>query len=561
MKIEYLTKGFENEEVFQVIHYDLVYKIHPEILLFTSEQQIAIKNISSKSITQIEGLLLGTLSIDSIVMKDLTDTILNQKWTTTQCEDYYIRREGVEGIQYQHITILMDEPIQPGQEVFLCLKYHMPPEVIKKSEPAYMWSFVVNPQISYAVEPRSGHYLWVLHGEPSAPFDLTITYPAGNHSCVPGLLKSTREEKGFIIDHYKSQYPNIPAFAVAPYQKFGRTENGLSVEFYIYPGQSLDKNLFEYLFKIIQLFYRTFGDNGTNTYKFGTVGAYDSRRGGGENKGNTIYFDAKFLNEYDHSFEAQTKIAAFCAHEIFHNWNLFFVHFGGDLYEWVGEGGANFIAAWALEKIVDKTAGAFVRKGFVQNYIENEGFNAETPLVHVDKTGGCKENLALMYDYGALVWEQLRQKMGDHNLFAGLNRFFRQYGHKNTSFKELLECLQKETSIKIKDYLDPWINEIPKIKISITSVDSKRIGSRFQTALEIEIQSERDLEIITEVGYKCSATGELICVPVTFTKNGLHTMRFESDRKPVFVHLDPFYRVPQTTIENCSWLLKNSTKK
>ena len=46
----HLTKGFENEEIFQLIHYELVYKIHSEIVLFISEQQIAIKNISSKSI-------------------------------------------------------------------------------------------------------------------------------------------------------------------------------------------------------------------------------------------------------------------------------------------------------------------------------------------------------------------------------------------------------------------------------------------------------------------------------------------------------------------------------
>ena len=560
MKIEdYLAKVFENENIFETIHYDLVYEIHPEISLFTSEQQITIKNISSKSIVKVEGLLLGRFSIDSITMKDLkNDTVLNQTWTTTQFEDQYIRRQGCNGIQYQRIAILMDEPIQPGQGVLLWLKFHMPPEVIKKSEPAYMWSFVVNSQVSYAVEPYSGHYLWVLYGEPSAPFDLTITYPAGNHSCVPGLLKSTKQDKGFIIDHYKNQYPNIPAFAVAPYQKYSKAENGFGIEFYIYPGQSLDEDLFDYLFKIVQLFYRTFGDNGTDTYKFGTVGAYDSTIGGGENKGNAIYFDAQFLNEYDQSFEARTKIAAFYAHEIFHNWNLFFVHFVGDLYEWFGEGGANFIAAWAVEKIVGKTAGAFIRRRFVQNYIENEGFTARSSLLNVDKRGGYKENLALMYDYGALVWEQLRQKMGEHNLFAGLKRFFRQYGHKDTSSKKLFECLQKETSIKIRDYLDPWINHIPKIDISLTDVDSKRMGSRFITDVKIEIQSERDFEIITEVGYKTFAAGEFIIVPVTFTKKGSHTISFESDQKPVFVHVDPFYRVPQTNTENCFWLLEEA---
>ena len=560
MKIaEYLTRTFENEEIFQIIQYELFYEIDPEIFFFKSEQQIVIKNISRKSITEIEGILHGKLSIDSVIVRDRTDNaILNQEWITTHFEDQYIRREGFEGIQHQHIEIIMDEPIQPGQEFLVCLKFHMLPEVIKESEPAYMWSFVINSQASYAVEPRSGHYLWVRYGEPAAPFDLTIKYPVGNHSCVPGLLESTKQEKGFIFDHYKSHYPNIPAFAVAPYQRYSKAENGFGIEFYTYPGKSFDEDLFDCLFKIVQLFYKTFGDNGTHTYKFGMVGAYDSIIGGGENKGNTIYFDAKFLNEYDRSFEARTKIAAFCAHEIFHNWNLFFVHFVGDLSEWFGEGGAHFIAAWALEKLANKTAGAFVRRSYVEDYIKNEGFNAQTPLVTISKLGGCKENIALMYDFGALVWEQLKQKMGEHNLFAGLNRFFRQYGHKDTSSTELFACLQKETSIKIKDYLDPWINHIPRINISIINVDSKRIGSKFITAVEIEIQSERDFEIITEVGYKTSATGELIIVPVTFTRKGSHSMSFESDHKPVFVHVDPFYRVPQTTIENCTWFLEEA---
>ncbi|MFX1256169.1 MAG: M1 family aminopeptidase, partial [Promethearchaeota archaeon] len=390
-------------------------------------------------------------------------------------------------------------------------------------------------------------------GEPLAPFDLTIEYPVGNHSCVPGLLESTKKTVKSVIDHYKSKNPNIPAFSVAPYQKFSKAENGFGVEFFIYPGQSLDEELFDHLFNIVQLFYKTFGDNGTNTYKFGTVGAYDSTTGGGENKGNAIYFDAKLLNEYDPSFESRTSLVAFYAHEIFHNWNLFFVHLVGRLYEWFGEGGANFIAAWALEKIVNENAGTFIRRRYVSNYIENKGFNAKRPLLNVDKIGGVKENLALMYYYGALVWEQLRQKIGERALFTGLGRFFRQYGNRNATYKELLECLQKETLIDIKGYLEPWINQIPKIDISITRVNSKEIKSNFITEIKIQIQSERDYEIFLEVGYKTAPDSQLCVKGVIFTKKGTQTISLESGKKPTFIQVDPFYRVPQMDLENCSW--------
>ncbi|MFX1283526.1 MAG: M1 family aminopeptidase [Promethearchaeota archaeon] len=547
MKAQYLIKTFENENLFQILKYDLLYEIDLENTLFKSEQIIQVKNNSNESIAEIEAILYGYLVISSIIIKDFTtDKTLNHKYITTQVEDQFIRFEGLEGIKYQLIKINLEESIKPNQEFIIHTNLHMSPGEIKKSEPKYMWSFVVNPLISYAVEPCSGHYLRILYGEPSAPFDLIIKYPEGNHSCVPGLLKSTKKENGFIIDHYRSKTPNIPAFSVAPYQKFSQCRNGLCIDFFIYPGLSLDKGLFNSLFHIVQLFHEYFGDNGTKTYKFATVGAYDSTMGGAENKGNAIYFDTKFLNE--------PYMVGICAHEIFHNWNLFYVYFSGDLFEWFAEGGANFIATWAMEKIVNMNVGIQARKFFVNSYIESEGFNTESPLLNVDKIGGIRESFALIYYYGALVWEQLRQKIGDKALFAGLGRFFRDYGYKNVTYEEFLSHLEEETPVNIKEYLEPWINHVPKIDLSIISVDSEEKRDNFVTKIGINIESEEDIELITEIGYQTSLEGELFIKPVTFTKRGLQTIEFESTLKPVSVQIDPFFRIPQVNLENCTWI-------
>jgi len=60
---------------------------------------------------------------------------------------------------------------------------------------------------------------------------------------------------------------------------------------------------------------------------------------------------------------------------------------------------------------------------------------------------------------------------------------------------------------------------------------------------------------MTEVGYQTSIEGELFIKPVTFTKKGLQIIGFESTLKPVSVQIDPFYRVPQVNLENCSWII------
>ncbi|MFX0206423.1 MAG: M1 family aminopeptidase [Candidatus Hodarchaeota archaeon] len=547
MDIQYFVETLEKEKLFQIINYDLFYEIDPENGLFRSKQKITVKNISNKAIKEIEAILYGDLVIDSIIIKDLTtDKILNHKYIITQFEDQFIRYEGFEGIQYQFIKIYFEKIIKSNQTFSIYLNIHMAADEINKSDPEYMWSFVVDPLVSYAVEPFSGHYLHVLYGEPSAPFDLTIKYPEGNDSCVPGLLKSTKQKNGFILDHYRSKTPIIPAFSVAPYQKFCQNKNGLRVDFYIYPGLSLDKDLLHSLFHIVQLFYEYFGDNRTKIYKFATVGAYDSTIGGAENKGNTIYIDTKFLNE--------PYMAGICTHEIFHNWNLFYVYFSGDLFEWFAEGGANFITAWAMEKIANVNVGALARRFFINSYIESKGFKTDKTLSNVDKIGGIKENFALIYYYGALVWEQLRQKIGDNAFFNGLGRFFREYGYKNVTSDELFTCLEKETSVNIKEYLDPWINQVPKIDISITSVDSEETKDNFITKIGLMVESEQNIELITDIGYRTSPEGELFIKPVNFTKKGPQFIKFKSTRKPVFIQIDPLFRVPQINLENCIWI-------
>jgi hypothetical protein len=44
--------------------------------------------------------------------------------------------------------------------------------------------------------------------------------------------------------------------------------------------------------------------------------------------------------------------------------------------------------------------------------------------------------------------------------------------------------------------------------------------------------------------------------PIAFTKKGLHTLSIKSDQKPIFIHVDPFYRVPQVNLDNSIWQSK-----
>jgi hypothetical protein len=82
-----------------------------------------------------------------------------------------------------------------------------------------------------------------------------------------------------------------------------------------------------------------------------------------------------------------------------------------------------FISAWAAERVIGAEAGAQSREYFIKQYNKNKGYEAGQPLESVRKTG--KAESALMYYFGVIVWEQLRRKIGDNALFAGLREFYR----------------------------------------------------------------------------------------------------------------------------------------
>ena len=78
-------------------------------------------------------------------------------------------------------------------------------------------------------------------------------------------------------------------------------------------------------------------------------------------------------------------------------------------------------------------------------------------------------------------------------------------------------------------------------------------ATQFITEVEIPIESENDLELHTEIGYKASVENKLFVKPVTLRTKSVQIINFECDQKPIYIQLDPFYRVPQTHPAKCSW--------
>ncbi|NIO80091.1 MAG: hypothetical protein GTN53_05995 [Candidatus Aminicenantes bacterium] len=528
------------EENFGVKYYDMWFELDPANKVFRSHQKVTFTNQAGKNLSYLAFILNSSLIIDDLKVMDPQGNQLEVKNKKESTVTFYHKDDGKKRI------LETAKEIKPGADVILNLKYHLDPQYVYDEVPENLWFLVISPRASYAIGPLTGQN--PICGDILAPFTITIKYPDKWLSCVPGDLVSFEKENGFRINTYRCRIKNIPTFSCAPYKKMERKKKGISVEFYIYPGQSIEEELVENTFKIVNLFFKYFGDNGTKSYKFAAVGRLKHPRTGGESKGNTIYYSDRTINNYS---ERKAWITAFIAHEVFHNWNLWTLYWEGKLVEWFWEGGANFFAAWAMEKLLGIEDASGVRKGFLEGFITSEGHKSGENLENVRKTGNPE--WALIYNYGALVWEQLRQKLGDEKFLASMGEFFLNYSFKNVNADKFFTTIKAKTGMDMEQYLAPWFKHNAVVDLLISDVHTRKQGEEYTTRVVIEVKADRDYPIVTQLGYRLSGAKDLKLLDVSLTRKGKHQVTIKSKEKPTFIQIDPFYRVPQVNLDNNTW--------
>ncbi len=308
-----------------------------------------------------------------------------------------------------------------------------------------------------------------------------------------------------------------------------------------------------------KLYRQLFGDPGLSTFRFVFV-ATELEGGGAESKGNTVYLGKQnnvddFIN-FDQDVNVQKKFIGLVGHEEFHDWNAYYSSWSGELMQWWTEGGANFMSAWAGEMLWGKAYSRFLRAQYSANY------NAQMPYLFpgtLESPGNIlqgdtwKGKSTLTYDYGALVWEQLRQKVGDTALKAGLSDFIHQSNLQPGTYVDFIQCLQRHTDADVAAFLEQWISHNARIDLSIKQVTIQPEGSQYATVAVITVTGDKDYELYTALGYKTDTSLDWIITPLHLTGRGDNAVKFTSQERPSLFQVDPDYQVPQTIYDNDTW--------
>ncbi len=531
-----------------VMYYDVFFEIDPSQGLFRSKQHVTVSSTTIKgknlSIFIGKALVIENLTLENDAGKQLT--IKNWQKVDSYNLDYSWGK-----IEFSEIEIQIAEQIPTNSRLTVNLDYHLPKEAFQDGLADNIYKLFVSSQGSHAGGPESGAFLTV-DGNLEAPFSMTIKHPENFQSAIPGEQVDQEKRAGYVLDTYRADDPYDPSFSCAPYHVMSKETQGLRIEIFMPAHIELSPAMLDTAGQILSLYQEMFGEAPAHSFRIVFLNL-NNNKGGGESNGNLIFLGniQPFLN-YEEEEEAKDTFTHLIAHEGYHLWNTWGLKWEGALSEWWVEGGANFMASWVKETLYGNAAGANNRLRDVKSYDEQEAYRYQKSLANLDDH--WFENWALVYDYGALVWEQLRQKVGSEALTAGLRDFYEIHRKQTTNTSDFITCLEKHTPVDVAAFLETWTNHNAKIDLVIRDVTVEQLDGHFKVMVDIQVDADQDYELFTALGYKTSPGEDWRLIDQHITKAGPYQINFETDVRPLEIQIDPQYRVPQINPENNLWI-------
>ncbi len=535
-----------------VTAHDLFFEIDVENKVFRSRQVISLVN-SPTSRREICFLIHPDLALDQVEFTTARGSPIAVTGWRYENPVEFQRWYGT--VVLSKVIVQLGDEIAPNQALTMHLAYHLKPDKFQTNLGSNFYQLFVSPQSQRAVGFDSGAFP-VIEADGAAPFKITIVHPAAQTCVVPGDRISEEAAQGFVTTSYQVSQQYDPAFSCATYRKEQKSLNGVTVEFYLIPDQPYSQKMGDIALKYLELYRQLFGDPGLNFFRFVFV-PLEGESGGSESKGNTVYLgQSKDFKNFDQDAAEQQIFITQVAHEGFHNWNTFYARWSGKLSGWWAEGGANFMSAWAGEKLWGERYGRSLRSQYIDSFDREMGYFSSGTLENPNsfsKSNYWKGEWTLTYDYGALVWEQLRQKIGDQALIAGLREFFQESSGKAGSYEDWIECTQRFTQVDVAAYLAPWTSHNARVDYVIKQVAVQPSGSQYETTVVLDVVEDRDIELFSSIGFKTASSTDWELIPLHTTQRGAQVIKFTSPEMPVAVLLDPEFRVPQTNLTNDIW--------
>ncbi len=224
-------------------------------------------------------------------------------------------------------------------------------------------------------------------------------------------------------------------------------------------------------------------------------------------------------------------------HELLHNWWGNSVYIDFDHGNWC-EG----LTAYMADHLVAEQRGiaAEYRRSMLQGYTDYVDEKSDFPLnTFISRFSPASS--AVGYGKSAMMWDMLREKVGDKNFTRSFQRFYRDNKFKRASFDDIRLAFEETTGQDLQIFFKQWLERkgAPELQIADTSVKGKKGTYKLELSME-QVQPGDGFAVDVPIAVYSEKGVTQHKVKITDKKQ---KVSLELKDKPVKIHADPQFNV------------------
>jgi aminopeptidase N len=224
-------------------------------------------------------------------------------------------------------------------------------------------------------------------------------------------------------------------------------------------------------------------------------------------------------------------------HELLHN------YWGNSVYVDFKTGNwCEGLTAYMADHLIaeQRGQGAEYRRSTLQNYTDYVKKSNDFPL----KEFGSRYNPsseAIGYGKSLMMWNMLRDMVGDENFVKGFQKFYRDYKFKAASFDDIRKSMESVTGKDLKKFFDQWVDRKGAPELSLTDVSVNKENGQYHLRFVLkQIQSDDAFNLEVPVAVSFEKTVSIKKVEMN-QKDQSYEMTFSDE--PLLLQIDPQFNL------------------
>ncbi|MBQ9081765.1 MAG: M1 family metallopeptidase [Clostridia bacterium] len=303
----------------------------------------------------------------------------------------------------------------------------------------------------------NGYYECVYYsdGDPfysaCADYDVYLTVPAG-YTVAASALGKTSQKEGKVTYRYVLSSARDFAFALSNrFEVCSKEVNGIPVTYYYYDDAEAQSTL-QTACDAFSYFSEAFGEYVYDSYALVQTGfCY----GGMEYPGMVLLSDALERENYLYTV----------VHETAHQWWYAAVGSNQQEYAWMDEGLSEYstLLFYETHESYGLTRESIVHtaltkyKAYYSIYNQIFGESNTSMNRNLSTYVSEYEYVNLTYNKGLLLFDALREGIGDNRFFAGLKNYYAEYTHQIATPEDMISCFKK-TGVDVEGLFDSFLS-------------------------------------------------------------------------------------------------------